>query len=212
MKGSSLLPAALLAMATAIPTAFAAPQDPARIDGASSVDTADVSATPQISSSSWAEVPVQQPSPDTVPQQVAPGAPAAESPLAEQWRQLTTRSPQDYEAAYGNANVRERLGRVYSAGAETNGLGGIGDSLSLQGGLQGLQGQDLQALAAQMLSGQNGYGSAEGLNISGGNATEIMQSLQGVVNDISRQLMPALQDAKRDFDGALNQAASRRGR
>jgi hypothetical protein len=212
MKGSSLLPAALLAMATAIPTAFAAPQDPARIDGASSVDTADVSATPQISSSSWAEVPAQQPSPDTVPQQVAPGAPAAESPLAEQWRQLTTRSPQDYEAAYGNANVRERLGRVYSAGAETNGLGGIGDSLSLQGGLQGLQGQDLQALAARMLSGQNGLGSAEGLNISGGNATEIMQSLQGVVNDISRQLMPALQDAKRDFDGALNQAASRRGR
>lgn len=208
MKGSSLLPAALLAMATAIPTAFAAPQDPARIDGAADVDIADVSATPQISSS-WAE-PTQQPPPDTVPQQAAPGA---ESPLAQQWRELTTRSPQDYEEAYGNANVRARLGRVYSAGAESGGLGGIGgigDALSLQGGLQG--GQDLQALAARMLSGQNDYGSAEGLNISGGNATEIMQSLQGVVNDISRQLMPALQDAKRDFDGALNQAASRRGR
>lgn len=211
MKGSSLLPAALLAMAAAIPTAFAAPQDPARIDGGSSVDIADVSATPQISSS-WTQVPAQPPSPDAAPQQAAPGATAAESPLAEQWRQLTTRSPQDYEEAYGNANVRARLGRVYSAGAETGGLGGVGslgDALSLQGGLQG---QDLQALAAQMLSGQGSLGSAGGLNISGGNATEIMQSLQGVVNDISRQLMPALQDAKRDFDGALNQAASRRGR
>ncbi|WP_242108641.1 hypothetical protein [Luteimonas aquatica] len=188
MKGVLLLPAALLAIAAA----HATPQDPARVDGTAGHDPADVFAAPAAPAQ---RILPRRASAPTSASAATYGVDTAA--LHRQWRELTTRPPQDYEAAYGNANIRQRLGRTYA------GTGG-----GVNGNAFSLQGSQIQALSGRLFSGQNGAMPGLG-NLDNADAARIMHSLQGTANDIGRQLMPALQDARRELDVELNRAAAR---
>lgn len=87
-------------------------------------------------------------------------------------------TPERYRQAYGSSDIRARLGRTYSSGVSNE-----------PGWLQPL------------LSTQNGQ-PAQGDTLRQG-----MQTAQDAMDAMGRQLLPALQDLKHDFDAGVERAS-----
>ena len=160
-----LLPLAVV-LSLAAPVAIAAPQDPARVDGPQPADRAAVFAQPASPARHAASVRTMQP----------PGLLSGDA-----WHRIAPLSPDRYRQAYGDADVRSRLGRTYYSGASHP--SGSGDWLR-------------QLMAPRV--GQPG----QNLKLQQG-----MQTAQDAMDAMGRQLMPALRDLKRDFDAGLERAS-----
>jgi len=178
---------AVAACLLAMSGAHAAPQDPARIDGAQTHDPAAVFSAPAVQpsrSGSWASK-----ANALVPEggMVDRAMQQASGALNKYgMRQLTD---DDYRAAYGNGNIRERLGRTYAGG-------GSGD---LYAG-----GQGTSWLERMMQDGGDGIANADW--------SRNTESLQQTMDEFSRQLMPALRDFRDSVSDGLDRASSKRQR
>lgn len=174
--------ACLLAMSNV----HATPQDPARTDGTSSRDPAAVfagaAAKPSRANALASKASALMPEGGTM-DRVMQQAGGALNKFG--MRSLTD---DDYRAAYGNANVRERLGRTY-AGGDANDFDVTGQSGSgwldrmMRGGEGGLADRDWSRNA---------------------------ESLQGTMDDFSRQLMPALRELRDSVSEGLDRANRQR--
>ena len=176
---STIAAACVLAMSNVC----AAPQDPARVGATPGDDPAAVFASPAPSSAHGSSLASQA-------RALAPQGGTLDRVMQQASGALnkfgmSAPSDDDYRAAYGNANVRERLGRTYNAGGSGNDYGG-GQSSSWLGGLL-----------------QSGESAVSGADWSG-NA----QSLQGTMDGFSRELMPALRNLRDSVSEGLDRAAS----
>lgn len=176
MQGDCLLLAALLSLAA--PIAVAAPQDPARVDGSSTADPAAVfpqaARTQRASGLSQAMAPRTGSTLDRI-------LPHAGRQSGQAWQGIAPLTPGRYRQAYGNADVRARLGRTYA----------VGSSNPTASWLQ------------QLLSPQDGR-SQQDLTLQQG-----VRTAQDAMDEMGRQLLPALRDIKREFDDGLDRASSR---
>ena len=160
-----LLPLAVV-LSLVAPVAIAAPQDPARVDGPQPADPAAVFSQPASPARHAASIRTMQPS----------GLLSGDA-----WHRIAPLSPDRYRQAYGNADVRSRLGRTYSSGAsDPSGPGGWLRQLMAPHGDQPGRDLDLQ---------------------------QGMRTAQDTMDAMGRQLMPALRDLKRDFDAGLERAS-----
>jgi hypothetical protein len=178
MKGSCLLLAALLSMAA--PLAFAAPQDPARVDGSQAADPAAVFARPARAQRASLLPGTSAPRQDSTLGQLVQKSGLLSGDASHRIEPL---SPERYRQAYGNADVRSRLGRTYAIGNPDR--SGSGSWLQ------------------QLLSPQDRQAGQQDLTLQQG-----MRTAQDAMDEMGRQLMPALRDIKRDFDSGLDRASN----
>jgi hypothetical protein len=173
MQGMSLPLAVLLSLAA--PVGIAAAQDPARVDGSQVADPAAVFARPARPQPSSGLTRTLAPRQDSMLGQLF----SSETPHG-----IAPLSPESYRQAYGNADVRSRLGRTYSSGL--SGTSGSGNWLQ------------------QLMAPGDGRQQGQDLSLQQG-----MRTAQDAMDEMGRQLMPALRDLKREFDSGLQRASSR---
>jgi hypothetical protein len=148
------------ALALACATAIAAPQDPARVDGAQARDPAAVFAAPPPRASQ------------------RPASRGAGLLSGQSWHRIAPLAPDRYRQAYGRADVRDRLGRTHATSGPEGQAGWLEGLLSSG---DASTGQDLRL--------QQG-----------------VRAAQDAMDEMGRQLMPALQNLQRGFDEGLEQA------
>jgi hypothetical protein len=148
------------ALALACGAAFAAPQDPARVDGTQARDPAAVFAAPPPRTSQ------------------RPASRGAGLLSGQSWHRIAPLAPDRYRQAYGRSDVRDRLGRTYASSGPEGQSGWLGGLLSSG---DASTGQDLRL--------QQG-----------------VRAAQDAMDEMGRQLMPAVQRLQRSFDEGLDQA------
>ena len=185
MKGLLIVPLAVCCLGSA---AHAAPlQDPANVDAAHAPDPAYISqrrapASSSSGPSSWLS--------SFLPSSKNSRAPRTANARPRRDEGMPSLTSDDYRQAYGTSDIRARLGRVYNAGGTSSATG------------YGERGMDW----VNQLS-SNWGSSVGGMSGNMGSLSETTHPIRNAVDDISRQLMPALQDMRNNVQSELDQAS-----